>query len=315
MGTLQAHEFADLFPMMSDDELRALAEDIRDNGQHQPIWKTEDGRILDGRNRLRACEIAGVEPRFKVFKGTDDEALKFVLSLNLTRRHLDESQRAMIAAKIAKLRQGEKPNPQICGSESKVTQAAAAAMFNTSERQVQKATKVRREASPETIQKVERGELSLNAAEKTIRPKTKDPKAERFRILDEVAKDLIAKGGGRDRGYFRDKAVDALDAAGLLPKSRQFGATAVFTDELIGKWLAKSRTFKNGADLGIEYRKGKEPQQSPVAVPAVDDEQAAFDALTNEAQEYLDSATKQVPESCRGQWLAFLQRIVEGLQS
>lgn len=164
---MQSHEYADLFPMLGEKELQELADDIRNNGQHQPILKTEDGRILDGRNRLRACEIAGVQPHFKTFKGDDDEALRFVLSLNLTRRHLSDSQRAMIASTIATLRQGEKTNPQICGSESKVTQAAAAAMLNTSERQVQKATKVRREAPPDVVQSVVRGEMTLNAAERT----------------------------------------------------------------------------------------------------------------------------------------------------
>ncbi|WP_329096819.1 ParB N-terminal domain-containing protein [Streptomyces sp. NBC_01439] len=56
--------------MLDDDELRALADDILELGQHHPIVLDADGRILDGRNRLKACEIAGVEPVYVTYEGT-----------------------------------------------------------------------------------------------------------------------------------------------------------------------------------------------------------------------------------------------------
>lgn len=57
-----------LFPQLPDDELRALADDIRLNGLLNPII-TLNQQILDGRNRYIACGIAGVEPRFKEWDG------------------------------------------------------------------------------------------------------------------------------------------------------------------------------------------------------------------------------------------------------
>ena len=64
-ATMEAHPIANLFPLIEGAEFDELVEDIRQNGLRTPILLHADGRILDGRNRLRACLRAGVEPRFK----------------------------------------------------------------------------------------------------------------------------------------------------------------------------------------------------------------------------------------------------------
>src|SRR5262245_48048938 len=99
------HEAADLFPMMDDDEFDGLVHNIKQDGLRESIVRTSEGKILDGRNRLRACLAASVEPKFTTFRGPGT-ALQFVISTNLHRRHLTTSQRALIAAKIATLKQG-----------------------------------------------------------------------------------------------------------------------------------------------------------------------------------------------------------------
>ncbi len=63
-----------------------------------------EGAILDGRNRYRASRVVGVDAPLTQFDGADP--LAFVVSLNLRRRHLDESQRAMVAAKLATMKVG-----------------------------------------------------------------------------------------------------------------------------------------------------------------------------------------------------------------
>jgi hypothetical protein len=60
------HPYADLFPMMTSAELDALAEDVKANGLRHAVVLYK-GLTLDGRNRLLACEKAGVEPRFEEF--------------------------------------------------------------------------------------------------------------------------------------------------------------------------------------------------------------------------------------------------------
>jgi hypothetical protein len=95
------HPAAELFPLMAEPELGALAEDIRAHGLRQPIVMHQ-GKVLDGRNRLLACERAGVEPRFVEWRGTDSPAA-WVVSQNLHRRHLTDTQRKFIAAEAQKL--------------------------------------------------------------------------------------------------------------------------------------------------------------------------------------------------------------------
>jgi hypothetical protein len=89
---------AQLFPMMTDDELHDLAEDIKENGLLHPIVLDGDGVLIDGRNRLRACEIAGVEPTYQSLNGHDARA--FIVSANLARRNLTKGQQAMALAMI-----------------------------------------------------------------------------------------------------------------------------------------------------------------------------------------------------------------------
>lgn len=91
---MRAHPAAALFPMLSEDDLAALAADIAEHGQREPIVIFED-KILDGRNRHAACKIAKVEPKTKVLAKCDSPTA-FVISLNLKRRHLTPLQNAQV---------------------------------------------------------------------------------------------------------------------------------------------------------------------------------------------------------------------------
>ena len=101
---MKFHPLASVFPLLEGEDFETLTESIRANGLREAIVLHPDGSVLDGRNRLRACLKAGVEPRFRTYDG--DDALGFVIDLNLNRRQLTLSQRAMVAAEIATLAQG-----------------------------------------------------------------------------------------------------------------------------------------------------------------------------------------------------------------
>lgn len=97
---LAVHPLAALFPMLDDDELADLAADIQANGLQIPIMLDAAGEIVvDGRNRLAACKIAGVEPTFDRLREGEDPAA-FIVSANLQRRNLTRGQAAMALAMI-----------------------------------------------------------------------------------------------------------------------------------------------------------------------------------------------------------------------
>ena len=176
------HEFATVFPMLGDDDLQQLADDIERNGQRFPVIVDEDGLVLDGRNRATACRMLGIEPRVEVFSGSDAEKLEYVVSLNLSRRHMDTSQRAMAANKLATLRDGvsvQKQGAQICAPS--LSQDEAAKQLNVSRRMVQKARKVEHDGAQEVGQAVEQGRLSLEQAEKLV--KTEPDKAKQAEVV------------------------------------------------------------------------------------------------------------------------------------
>ena len=92
----EIHEDAHILPLLEGEELDALASDIQAHGLIEPILLYE-GKIIDGRNRLRACELIGLEPTFQETELDGLTPLEFVLSKNLHRRHLTAGQRAALA--------------------------------------------------------------------------------------------------------------------------------------------------------------------------------------------------------------------------
>lgn len=172
-----AHPLADLFPWASEDEIDVMAAEIKDPrvGQKHPIDKLPDCRIIDGRSRELACLVAGVRPMCTTVRLAEYEIPAFIKAKNLTRRHLTESQRAMIAAKMANLPLGSNQHrtaratsaeggAQAPPSAQPISQAQAAELLDVSRDSVKRANKVLREGTPELAAAVEVGRLDVKTA-------------------------------------------------------------------------------------------------------------------------------------------------------
>lgn len=184
VGGYDTHPAADLFPMMGDEELRELAADIKRSGQRHAVVVL-GSKILDGRNRALACRMAGIEPRFAQYEGAKDIAslLDYVVSQNLSRRHLSASQRAYLGAlleeKYAEASSEKKREGGRRGGRAKAKDGAdrpqasdraprardrAAAAVGSSGRSVQRAKVVREKAADEVQRAVAAGDLTVDAA-------------------------------------------------------------------------------------------------------------------------------------------------------
>ena len=225
MQGLTFHPACLLFPPMSQEELRELADDIKERGLLNPIVLIKN-QILDGRNRLAACELAGVEPRFVQWDGKGSPT-EWVISQNLFRRHLTSSQRAVVAVhtlplleKEAKQRQRQSP-----GRGKKVGQklpafsrngkasVIAARLARTNENYV-KAVKAITSTAPELVESIRAGQLKVPDAVLVA----KCPKAVRKTVLEMVRS---ARVGTTMKRIIREAEFQSLQASASKHRPRR----------------------------------------------------------------------------------------------
>lgn len=181
MQEYEFHELANIFPLMEGRPFLDLTQDIKETGLRESVVLYQN-KILDGRNRYRACAVCGIEPHYSEYTG--DDPIRYVVSLNLHRRHLDESQRAMVAARLANLSEGRPDKTaQICA----VSQSNAADILNVSRRTVQTAKAVIDRGSPDLQLAVERGEIKVSPAA-DIATLSRE---EQSKILERSADDIL----------------------------------------------------------------------------------------------------------------------------
>jgi ParB-like chromosome segregation protein Spo0J len=100
IANMTVHKDAAMFPMLSEKEMRTLADDIKAHGLQEPVT-IKGSELWDGRNRLMACHLAGVKPDFKEPpKGTT--ARDFIISANINRRHLSPAQKREMVELLVK---------------------------------------------------------------------------------------------------------------------------------------------------------------------------------------------------------------------
>lgn len=250
--TCEFHPLANLFPLIEGGDFHALVEDIREHGVRDPIVMFEQ-QVLDGRNRYRALvqltetgEVLGrgwghragncltsseLNPphiwfvRFNAaFEG---DPLAWVISKNLKRRHLDESQRAMVAARLSNMGHGgDRRSDQVANLPlDNIGQKAAAAMLNVSPRSLRSAQAVQEHGAAELQRAVEIGDVAVSTAE-TL---SSLPVDEQVGIVAKGEKEILAVAKSiraRDRKIrfeqVNDKLATISEASKPLPSGQRF---------------------------------------------------------------------------------------------
>lgn len=237
----EVHPAAELFPLMQGDEFDALVESIRTQGLREAVWLTADGALLDGRNRVRACQAAGVKPDFRQYDG--DDPVAFVMALNMDRRHLSVGQQAAIALRLVPMYEREAESRQRSGKpvidlsadlregpSARKSTAKAAAAAKVSTRAVEQAKRVQSQA-PDLFPKVESGELALDRADRIVRDRQA---AERRQAEAAAQQQQIKIGTNVDirLGDFRDVLADLEGADAIITDPPYPGEFLPLLDDL-----------------------------------------------------------------------------------
>ncbi len=160
-------ELSTVFPsFQGDEEFTHLVNSIKSDGLLEPIviWQ---GKIVDGRHRHLACKEARVQPEYTYLPDdwSLDKVKNRVVALNVLRRHLTTGQRALVAAALATMGHGgDRKSDQTVNLPLDNSNEGAAKQLNVSEKTVRTAKNVKRDV-PDLAEKVNKGQMSLHAAE------------------------------------------------------------------------------------------------------------------------------------------------------
>ena len=177
------HPIANVFPLMKGDEFKRFKKDIRTNKLREQIIIYE-GKILDGRNRYNACKELGLPVDTRLLPaGTDPIA--FVVSANIHRRHLNESQRATVAAQLATFTEVVKLPKE---KQAELTTAS----------KVREAVKQAKQAKEEAEKKAAEGDLSklsdeIDGLVDSLIDKLKEMKAKKPQNAEATVAELIQR--------------------------------------------------------------------------------------------------------------------------
>lgn len=208
---MEFHPIANIFPLIEGQAYQDLMADVLKHGVREPVWLYE-GQILDGRNRYRAATAMGVECPMREYDG--DEPVQFVVSLNLHRRHLSESQRGMVAAKLETLKHGDNQHTAGDANLHVLTRSDAAEMLNVSTRTVASSAKVRDEGAPELVHAVESGRVSASAAADVATL----PKEQQTEIVARGEREILLAAKEIRAGRAEERRAERMDTIATISR-------------------------------------------------------------------------------------------------
>lgn len=254
------HPAANIFPLMTGTAFDDLVASVKASGLLFPIVEL-DNAILDGRNRYRACIAAGVPIKAVKFKGADP--VRYVIDANLHRRQMNESQRAMAAARMANLPDGVRSDRSANLQTLAISQPQAAKTFGISTRSVADARKVQEHAIPRLAERVDAGEVAVSL----VATLAELPIVEQEAMAEADEADLRnAAKASRRAGRERDLGEATRAASAALGQKRY---PVIYADP---PWRFETRS-PNGLDRAADnhYPTMSLAEIRALEVPAADD--------------------------------------------
>lgn len=216
VNEVKYHPLCLTFPLLPQEELQRLGEDLKANGFRFPIVRWH-GMIVDGRNRMEACKLVGIDPVIRDKEDqlkTEEDVIHFICSANLARRHLSASERAALAVGVK-------------DAIERAKAVAAAASCGVGSGDPGKASKkAKGEAIQEAAQEAGVSTTYVRAAERL-----KDQAPEQFeevksgkKSLGEATKDAEAKRSGKKGKVIPAEAGEKTDEAAAMKKAEKIVA-------------------------------------------------------------------------------------------
>lgn len=192
----EVHPLASQFPLLEGPEFDELVASVKEVGLRKPIKTDVDGKIVDGRNRLRACMKAGVDPAFSQLNENDD-ILQIIVQENILRRHLTTSQRSMLAADLSEATVGRPAK-----DSTTVSSATAAKKLGVSRSSVADAKTVKKDGDPALVKAVEDGKIDVKPAARIAKLPAEEQRAAVAEVVQSGGK---SRSKPSDAQFSRDK--------------------------------------------------------------------------------------------------------------
>ncbi|HOL24621.1 MAG TPA: DNA N-6-adenine-methyltransferase [Candidatus Hydrothermia bacterium] len=229
-----------VMPPLTDEEYEALKADIAERGVQVPVEYDEEGNILDGYHRVRACLELGITDWPKIVRRglTDDQKRAHARKLNLNRRHLTQEQKRQL------IRDQLKETPYFSDS-------VIASMVGVTDKTVRR-EREEAEATSE-IPRLDR----LVGADGKVRPREIERKTEapEHDVQPAPAKNEADDVEAPANGYYSPTVVEPLDAPAPKPHvAYNSGNNEWYTPP---EYIEAARVVMGGIDL--------DPASSPLA--------------------------------------------------
>lgn len=234
IGDYETHPIADAFPLLQGEDFERFKQGIKDNGLRDRDVALYQGKILDARNRYRACLDLGAAFVKKLrFVEVEGDPFVYVIDHNINdRRHLNESQRVIALCWLLKLKPGRPKKNRL---KTELTAGEAAKAAGVSESSIERGKAVLNTGVAELVTAVEAGEIGLLEASQMA----KLPEDEQRDAL-ERRKDRVKRSDGPRQGYGNDP-IEAVRTI-IMKAVREAGAAV------------RARPASDGSILEVGYR-------------------------------------------------------------